>query len=199
MCVCVCVNAPFSFSSFSHTPHVHTTQNKHRSQTTSSLYITLSFSAWITALCVVCGVVAMGKGGPLKTFLELPFWAITSRLTYSTYLVHPMVIMTVIASRGGHPFHFSMLNLFNEFLGFATLSGFSAVVFHFLAEAPFGELERLLFSGVVGDRKSVGNKKKLTVDGDDSDTKLGDGGINKGGSDVIVPVAEVSEEMEVQQ
>lgn len=61
------------------------------SQTTSSSYITLTFSAWVMGLCFLCGVLAMGRGGLLKKFLELPFWAVTSRLTYSTYLVHPMV------------------------------------------------------------------------------------------------------------
>lgn len=39
-----------------------------------------------------------------------------------------------------------MLHLFNAFLGYSALSGISAVVFFFLVEAPFGELERLLFS-----------------------------------------------------
>lgn len=152
------------------------------SQTTSSWYITLNFSGWAIGLCLLCGVLATGRGGPLKRLLELPFWSVTSRLTYSTYLCHPMVrfglsvcldwiegeewiaschfsflscyptskttqaILTAISSAGGHPFHFSMLNIFNEFLGYAVLSGLSAVVFFFLVEAPFGELERLLFS-----------------------------------------------------
>ena len=56
------------------------------------------------------------------------------------------VILTVISSDGGQPFHFSMLHLFNAFLGYSTLSAISAVVFFFLVEAPFGELEKLLFS-----------------------------------------------------
>eukprot|EP00624_Nannochloropsis_granulata_P007708 evm.model.NODE_910_length_7741_cov_21.375921.1 len=60
------------------------------SQNTSSMYITLSFSGWVMGLVLLCGVLALGRGGWIKTFLELPFWAVPSRLTYSTYLVHPM-------------------------------------------------------------------------------------------------------------
>lgn len=56
------------------------------------------------------------------------------------------VILTVIGSDGGQPFHFSMLHVFNAFVGYSTLSAISAVVFFFLVEAPFGEMERLLFS-----------------------------------------------------
>lgn len=39
-----------------------------------------------------------------------------------------------------------MLHLFNAFLGYSTLSAISAVVFFFLVEAPFGEMEKMLFS-----------------------------------------------------
>jgi len=61
------------------------------SQRISSLYITLSWSGWVVGLVLLCGVLALGRGGWIKRFLEMPFWAVTSRLTYSTYLVHPMV------------------------------------------------------------------------------------------------------------
>jgi len=77
-------------------------------------------------------------------------------LIHSFILLHPpsvssspklkQAILTAISSAGGQPAHFSMLNLFNTFLGYSTLSAISAVVFFFLVEAPFGELERLLFS-----------------------------------------------------
>ncbi len=77
-----------------------------RSQTKSSVFIALCWSAWTVGLALICAVVFAGQGGPLKALLELPFWSPLARLTFSTYLVHPMVILVVISSRNGMPAHF---------------------------------------------------------------------------------------------
>lgn len=63
-----------------------------------------------------------------------------------------------------------MLHLFNAFLGYSALSGLSAVVFFFLVEAPFGELERLLFSGLPPP-KSKGNDMGKLGEGLEEGTK----------------------------
>lgn len=81
-------------------------KSPNRSQTSSSVFIALCWSAWTLGLAMLCAVVFAGQGGPLKALLELPFWSVLARLTFSTYLVHPMVIMVVISSRGGMPAHF---------------------------------------------------------------------------------------------
>lgn len=39
----------------------------------------------------------------------------------------------------------SLVSLFSEFVGFASMSILTAVVFYFLVEGPFGQVERLIF------------------------------------------------------
>lgn len=120
-------------------------------------------SAWVLGLGLVCAVLFAGQGGLLKTLLELPFWSVLARLTYSVYLVHPMTIWVILASRGGQPYHFSLVALFSDFVGFSAMSAIAGLVFFFLVEAPFGEFERLIFKGGSGASRAV--EKQLSGGG----------------------------------
>lgn len=128
---------------------------------------------------MVCAVVFAGRGGPLKALLELPLWSPLARLVFATYLVHPMTIQVVIASRGGAPAHFSLVYLFYQFVGYSAVSGLAAFLFYMWVEGPFGELERLLFhrpSSRAGGSKS--GKKEGTEAAE----------VEKPASVVVVPV-----------
>lgn len=148
-----------------------------RPQTRSSIFVTLCWSAWAFGLALLCAVVFAGKGGPLKTLLELPLWSPLARLVFSTYLVHPMTIQVVIASRGGAPAHFSLVYLFNQFIGYSAISGLTSFLFFLWVEGPFGELERVLFH-----RPS--RKKELSVVGKNLDAHE----VETQASVVVVPV-----------
>lgn len=61
-----------------------------------------------------------------------------------------MVIQVVIGARGGTPAHFSLVFLFYQFIGYSALAGLTSFLFYFWVEAPFGEVERLLFHPAQG-------------------------------------------------
>lgn len=156
----------------------------------------MCWSLWTLGLALLCAVVFAGQGGALKALLELPLWSPLARLTFSTYLVHPMVIMVGIAARGGMPAHFSLVHLFFLFIGYSALSGLSAFLFYFWVEGPFGELERLLFHRQAPS-KAAAHKAK-TVDGaeDEADSLSKDRQQQEQqqnpGTVVIVPLQEES-------
>jgi hypothetical protein len=108
-----------------------------------------------------------------------------------------MVILVVISSRGGMPAHFSLVYLFYQFMGYSALSGLTAFLFYFWVEAPFGELERLLFHrrAAGGGRTLLQSEKEKEVEalsgpvGDDDDRQ----------AVVIVPVAPVDGRVTVAQ
>ena len=68
----------------------------------------------------------------IPQLLELPFWAPLARLSYSAYLVHPMIILTVLDARGGNAWHFSLLNLFADFMAYASMTGIATVILYLL-------------------------------------------------------------------
>ncbi|EGC29495.1 hypothetical protein DICPUDRAFT_158919 [Dictyostelium purpureum] len=86
-----------------------------------------------------------GYGGVLKWFLELGIWKFFSKLTYSAYLVHPLVIMYRIYSMS-NLLHYSVIEFSYMYVGNIALTFAISFVIHLLIEKPFINLERLLFS-----------------------------------------------------
>jgi len=127
-------------------------------------------SGWVLGLALVCAVLFAGQGGPLKRLLELPFWSVAARLTFATYLVHPMVIWVILGNRGGQPYHFTVVSIASDFVGFSTMSLVAAVAFFFVVEGPFGELERWAFKG---------RERAKTTTGKELDAAVGDEGMSK--------------------
>ena len=152
-------------------------------------------SGWVLGLALVCAVLFAGQGGFLKTVLELPFWSVAARLTFATYLVHPMTIWLILGSRGGQPYHFSLVSIFSEFVGFSSVSAIAAVIFYFLVEGPFGELERWVFKGPAGRGNAMAAKGEKQVESGSSKME-DDKGRDDGGQELVavVPVSEASED-----
>lgn len=59
------------------------------------LYDAFSRVTWSIALCYIFACVH-GYGGPVNWFLAHPLWQPISRLSYSIYLLHFMVIMVLM-------------------------------------------------------------------------------------------------------
>lgn len=77
-----------------------------------------------------------------RSFLEWPGWQPLSRLTYCTYLIHPMVIMYFYGMLKT-PEHMSDYNMFYVFLSSTATSYALAIVLSLAFEAPFMGLDKL--------------------------------------------------------
>ncbi|GIY90712.1 nose resistant to fluoxetine protein 6 [Caerostris darwini] len=95
--------------------------------------------AWVTYMCIT------GKARTISRILEFSPFIIMSRLTFMTYLVQGPVIWTRYGSVKERIFY-SHYNMLYEYIGNIVLSLSVAFVGHLLVEAPFANLERLLFS-----------------------------------------------------
>eukprot|EP01133_Synstelium_polycarpum_P007426 gene7426-8687_t len=88
-----------------------------------------------------------GHGGMLKWVLERPIWRYTSKLTYSTYLIHPVILWTRIFCNTTL-FHYSTVEFAYLYIGNLVFSFSSAFVLHLFIEKPFTNLERLIFANL---------------------------------------------------
>ncbi|XP_072168489.1 nose resistant to fluoxetine protein 6-like [Diadema setosum] len=121
----------------------------------SVMYIT--FSRFIFALAVAWIIFSChyGYGGVVNDFLSCRFWTPLSRLTYSTYLLHP-VIQIVFAFCSATPIHWSIFNYIIWSAAFLSLSSFCALAMCLLVEFPFINLGKMLMTegkGVRGNGK----------------------------------------------
>ncbi|KRX43085.1 Nose resistant to fluoxetine protein 6, partial [Trichinella murrelli] len=91
--------------------------------------------AWITFACTA------GYAAPLNDFLSWKIWIPLSRLTYSAYLVHPILIRCYYASQN-KPLHYNNnYQMAHYFLGHLLFSFLLALVVNLTLEAPFQVLE----------------------------------------------------------
>ncbi|GBO10068.1 hypothetical protein AVEN_3063-1, partial [Araneus ventricosus] len=95
--------------------------------------------AWVTYMCIT------GRTKPITRILEFGPFIIMSRLTFMTYLVQGPVMWTRYGSLKERIFY-SHYNMLYEYMGNLILSLAVAFAGHLLVEAPFANLERLLFS-----------------------------------------------------
>lgn len=94
---------------------------------------------WITLSC------RWGLARPVNTFLSYPGFLPLSRLTYCTYLIHPVTqIVTAFSMQG--PFHLDHLMALTVFLGSAVVSYICAFVLSVLCEAPIVRIMRIFFA-----------------------------------------------------
>lgn len=109
----------------------------------SSFYISLSRTAWGVCLCWIVLACVAKKGGYVADILSWKIWAPLGRLTYSAYLVHPIVIFTYYL-RMLKPLHFSDLTMTYMFLGHLVMSYVVAFIVSMIVEAPLLQLEKLM-------------------------------------------------------
>lgn len=69
---------------------------------------------WSIALCYIIFACVHGHGGLINSFLSHPLWQPLSRLSYSIYLLHLVVMMVTTASMKT-PLYFSELNAVSVF------------------------------------------------------------------------------------
>ncbi|KAM9971734.1 hypothetical protein ACTFIW_011717 [Dictyostelium discoideum] len=102
-------------------------------------------TSFVVGLAIFMIGTFFGYGGIVKWFLELGIFKFFSKLTYSSYLVHPLVIMFRIYSMTNF-LHYSVTEFIVYYAGNLATTFAAAFVIHLLIEKPFVNLERLIFS-----------------------------------------------------
>ena len=122
-----------------------------------ALHIAFSRPMWGLGVALMCWLCFAGRGGPVNWLLSRPVWVVPARLTYCAYLVHPLLLIWLFASRQ-HPVKITLLE-FSTTCAWCATSGFTAALILYLAvEAPFRNLE----SVALGRRKARGGLRGST-------------------------------------
>lgn len=109
------------------------------------LYGTFSRFAWGLALAWVTYACHLGFGGLVDKILSASFWIPLSRLTYTAYLVHPIVLFVFFGSFET-VLAYSDIHLGFYFAGGVTISYGVAFIVSVCVEVPTLQLEKLIFN-----------------------------------------------------
>lgn len=107
------------------------------------MYYTFSKLGWSLALSFLMYSMAQGWGGVARRFLGAPFWNPLARLTYSTYLLHPIIMFVVYFSHRQY-FSYDPVYMAVIFVGMVFLSFCAATVMFLVLERPMTNMEKLL-------------------------------------------------------
>jgi len=116
-----------------------------------SVWVAISRPLWGLGLCLLCLVCHFGHAGPIGYLLASPIWPPLSRLTFSAYLVHEVVISGVYYSQD-HPYTYSAINAAILTTGIGTLSYCCAALVFLFVESPFANLVKLITPNPKGKR-----------------------------------------------
>ncbi|XP_037037502.1 O-acyltransferase like protein [Bradysia coprophila] len=110
----------------------------------TAFYISLGHTAWGFALIWITLSCKWGLAQPINDFLSYPAFLPLSRLTYCTYLLHPITqVVTSFQMQG--PLHIRHLMVFTIFLGNAVISYVCAFIASVMFEAPVVRILRVIF------------------------------------------------------
>jgi len=114
----------------------------HWGRGTQLVMLTVGKLAWSSAISMLFYGMAQGHFSVLRRFLGAHFWTPLARLTYSTYLFHPIIMFIVWFSHkqsvAFDPFSYSVMYIGFMFVGFST-----AAVMFLALERPMVNMEKL--------------------------------------------------------
>jgi len=113
-------------------------------QGTSDFYEAVHRFSWSLSVAWVIFACVNGYGGPVNALLSWRAFIPLSRLTYMTYLIHPLVIFLFYESRRDL-IHFSHSQMVWYFLGNLCMTYGMAIVASLAFEAPMMGLEKVVF------------------------------------------------------
>ncbi|KAK4473177.1 hypothetical protein MN116_004357 [Schistosoma mekongi] len=90
-------------------------------------------------VAIVVSMCALGCGGPIRSILTLSIFRVPARLTYTAYLVHPIVIM-FIALGGQNPILLDDLYLMILFISVLLISYFFGFIISLATELPISSI-----------------------------------------------------------
>ena len=131
-------------------------------------YFTLSRFVWAVGLSLLVFACHNGHGSAINTFLSMRFWIPLSRLTYSAYLIHP-ILLTLIFGTLREPFTYTDYTLVIYAVAMVVLSFGAAGVVAVFVEFPLSNLEMAVFK-VIGLRLRE-STRNVAADGKDMSLK----------------------------
>ncbi|XP_078586014.1 nose resistant to fluoxetine protein 6-like [Branchiostoma floridae x Branchiostoma japonicum] len=125
--------------------------------------------AWVVFACCV------GYGGIITEFLTWSGWVPLSRLTYTAYLVHP-IIMHVYTMSLKTPLFYSATNWWFYFIAYSFMAFLCGFVASIMVELPFFGLEKLIFPQRRGRDSSKASNNATNEAHDNQALELGETG-----------------------
>lgn len=122
--------------------------------TQNVLYLTLARPMWTTGVALLTYLCICDVGGVFDWFLSLALWDPLAKLSYSAYLVHP-IIMRVFYFNRRNLFFWSVWDYTTYFVANLFISYAVAMVVYCAVETPFAALEKVVGDLGKRDRKSV--------------------------------------------
>lgn len=119
------------------------------------LYDALSRITWSIALCYIIFACVHNSNSLVNRFLSHPSWQPISRLSFSIYLIHPLVLVTSMASLKTSPY-FNEILFLRDFIGNCVISVILAAFASLAFESPIVNIEKLIFRS----EKKVQSSKK---------------------------------------
>jgi len=107
------------------------------------LYISFSRFVFVGGVAFLMHACFCGYGGILKSLFESSIWTPLARLTYTAYLLHPVIIWVVYSNRT-QIFHYDGFIHADEFLAHTVMAFAAAAVMFVLLEKPMMNLEMFL-------------------------------------------------------
>ena len=108
------------------------------------LYNMFSRTGWGVALALMVYACHHGYGGSINSFLSMPFWIPLSRLTYTAYLVHPIVLISINNSERDSVYYTDVTMVVYIVGGTVLSYGVAAMVSAFV-EFPVANVEMAVF------------------------------------------------------
>eukprot|EP01102_Stenamoeba_stenopodia_P013201 TRINITY_DN4252_c0_g1_i1.p1 TRINITY_DN4252_c0_g1~~TRINITY_DN4252_c0_g1_i1.p1 ORF type:complete len:656 (-),score=116.58 TRINITY_DN4252_c0_g1_i1:75-2042(-) len=108
------------------------------------MYITFSRFVFVMGVAILMHFCFCGYGGVLKSIFEWSAWTPLARLTYTAYLLHPVIIWVTYCNRT-QLFHYDGFVMTDEFISHVVLAYSAAAGAFILLEKPMMNLEGVLF------------------------------------------------------
>ncbi|CAF1432045.1 unnamed protein product [Adineta steineri] len=108
------------------------------------IYQSLSRTLWAIVIGWVLFLCSVNQGGIVNKILSWPIWAPLSRLNYSCYLVHA-VILNIILYNQKLPLYYQGHLIVNNFVSHIFFSYSASIVVAIFFETPFFIIEKKIF------------------------------------------------------
>ncbi|TNN15735.1 Nose resistant to fluoxetine protein [Schistosoma japonicum] len=90
---------------------------------------------FVLGVAIVVSMCALGCGGPIHSILTLPVFCVPARLTYTAYLVHPIVTMFIVLG-SQNPLLLDNLHLIVRFFAVMPITYFVGLIISLATESP---------------------------------------------------------------
>jgi len=117
--------------------------NGHWPQMKNLFYITFSRTSFVLGIMIVMYSLYKKHGYLLRKITSAWMWVFLARLTYTAYLLHPIIIFVQYFS-STRVFHMGVFDITQHYISNIVIAYTLGLVFHLAVEKPTANLERLM-------------------------------------------------------